>query len=269
MLWKQRYGFTLVELLVVIAIISILAALLMPALSNAMEMARTASCLNNQKQLGLAYEYYGGDFRDHVPLWTHELAQGNFYWGEWHRLYYPYVIDELLFPSESFDHPCNRHPRVLGRKAPIFDCPSTNNVVQFHFDGPQAYHPTHYRKVFDYLTNSLRRISRKSRPKGDYKLTDLKPNGYLLIEGFRYDRFHSGTFWTKSVMNCTQLEGSGNATLKEDGSDKRNPGIHHNLGCNLLFPDGHAKYARAEEYMPDFFHPFSDSDTFSISWTVD
>jgi prepilin-type N-terminal cleavage/methylation domain-containing protein len=57
---EHRSGgaFTLVELLVVIAVIAILAALVLPALARSKGAARRAICLNNKRQLGLAWVLY-------------------------------------------------------------------------------------------------------------------------------------------------------------------------------------------------------------------
>ncbi len=64
----KRARFTLIELLVVIAIIAILAAILLPALNSARERGRSASCISNLKQIGMAINNYLDDNDGRMPL---------------------------------------------------------------------------------------------------------------------------------------------------------------------------------------------------------
>ena len=87
----KKTGFTLIELLVVVAIIAILAAMLLPALSRAREKARDTVCVNNLKQLGLAFFMYLEDNDNYIMprIWS---GPGDVMGNDvhWFQLLFPY-----------------------------------------------------------------------------------------------------------------------------------------------------------------------------------
>ena len=91
---KQKKGFTLIELLVVIAIIAILAAMLLPALAAAKRKAQKINCVNNLKQVTLAFRIWEGDNGDKYPT-ALSSSQGG-------AMEYVMNINQTTIPAPAF-----------------------------------------------------------------------------------------------------------------------------------------------------------------------
>jgi prepilin-type N-terminal cleavage/methylation domain-containing protein/prepilin-type processing-associated H-X9-DG protein len=110
----KKRGFTLIELLVVIAIIAILAAILFPVFAKAREKARQASCLSNEKQLGIGFAMYTQDY-DEMMLKVYQYMPQPGCVGLWWfaDLVQPYVKNYQVnaCPSGPLNYTWMRPPR--------------------------------------------------------------------------------------------------------------------------------------------------------------
>ena len=129
---KQKFqqlpvGFTLIELLVVIAIISILIALILPAVQQARDSARRIQCKNNLKQIGLALHGYHDTYQQ-FPMGA-SSCDGHNYGGSWFISILPYADQIALYNKVDFsDWPGWIAPNYTtweGTKVPYMACPAS------------------------------------------------------------------------------------------------------------------------------------------------
>ncbi len=128
-------GFTLIELLVVIAIIAILAGLLLPALAKAKQKAQAVMCMNNTKQIMLAWQMYNGDNNDRIVHSYHGGAsQGGAIASDTRAA--PWVVGWLDWTTSTdntnilflVDDKYSKLGRYFAKSKNVFKCPADKYV---------------------------------------------------------------------------------------------------------------------------------------------
>jgi prepilin-type N-terminal cleavage/methylation domain-containing protein/prepilin-type processing-associated H-X9-DG protein len=124
---KNAAAFTLVELLVVIAIISILASMLLPALGMAKEKARSISCVNNLKQMGVAMTLYSDDNSDYLVPAEYDVRNGAKHQEGW---------PTILYNGKYLPASRSKTFYSLPEARMVFQCPS--GLLQVYRFGPSS-----------------------------------------------------------------------------------------------------------------------------------
>ena len=209
-------GFTLIELLVVISIITLLAALLLPALRSARDISKRTICSANQRQLGMAFSMYASDTDDWLPC----TNDSTFPAGSWGYMISPYIKGKYWQISGGLPLDASE----------IFYCPSSKSTIT---EGPYAgtynknqllsYGYNAYMFEMIYLSYN-KKISRVRNPATLLLSADLEYPDYSMQPGhlgMRKGNYCYHAPWRLELFTR-----------------------QHGNGTNVLFVDGHINYCR-------------------------
>ena len=148
----RRRAFTLIELLVVIAIIGILIALLLPAVQSARETSRRVQCLNNLKQLALAFHNYENAHKVFPLAYTKPVAPARGT-NNWAPYVLPFLEEKNLVAGYDLKEDWWREPNrtIVKTQLAIVQCPATIDQDRMQ-DKPEASPPNKTGACGDYFT---------------------------------------------------------------------------------------------------------------------
>jgi prepilin-type N-terminal cleavage/methylation domain-containing protein/prepilin-type processing-associated H-X9-DG protein len=223
----RRKAFTLIELLVVIAIIAILAAILFPVFAKAREKARQASCMSNEKQIGLALQQYAQDYDEtYCGAWKPGAYGSRVGFAE---LVYPYVKSAQVFICPSSGHDQSQMVRWYywdwgSNGQPVN--PDVQAGTSYSYNGLASNNP------------SIGTTQAWNDAIGAPMAAVQEPAATIQVYEGRWELNVWGVWDTDVVGNYYGLQWNGN--VENPGRIAKN----HTDGYNILWYDGHVKWVQ-------------------------
>lgn len=224
---KNIKAFTIIELLVVISIIAMLAAIVLPALSQSRKRANAILCASNLRQAYLAMQGYAAHNDDEIIyareiLSVHSLEEAL---GCWNIAILPYIDIKIT-------------NNVLANRAEVWICPEDKDPYPFGFkncphNGMTSYALNGYYKAADESGRQIR-----LGPAGLFQFCEISQPAecFLLGETSYASQFYDADADSTSGYN-----------LPRDGHHRNTSGFYHNGAMNVLFVDGHIEKIKGEQ----------------------
>lgn len=234
-------GFTLIELTAVVAIITVLVSLLTAALNQTKIKALRISCLDNMKQLNLAWQMYSEDFDGALPL--NQTAAGPVH----HRI--PLLnssTNSWVAGNPRFDTTTDNI-----RRGSLFPYMKAVSPYRCGMDDSRVEGHPDLARTRSYSMNAFLGGDEEMNPALQFAELRRPSSTFVFIEEHESSRWAS-SFVVVSATKASFTPGSGLASWVSTPADR------HEQGCNLTFADGRIEFWR-------WFSPKTERDTMMSS----